>query len=397
MDTLALAEAEHQYMVGIRRHLHHHPELSFQERETARLVCDELDKLAIPHVTVGEHNVIATIEGRRTDRMLALRADMDALPVQEANGDIDYASQNPGVMHACGHDGHVAMLLGAARVLAALRGQLEGTVKLCFQQAEEVGGGAAEILAELERFPIRSVFGIHLWSQIKAGLVSVEAGPRMAAGAGFDITVKGVGCHGANPDKGVDPIVAASAIVLNASVLISREVNPVHPTVLTFGQFHGGEAPNVIPSQVKLAGSIRNTNNATRAFLRDAFPSMVRATAEAYRCEVEIRLEEGAEICINDTACSDIAAAAVTALTGAAGLTRYDTIMASENFGFYLRKYPGVLAFLGTGDERLDTCWPHHHPRFNIDESQLPLGAALHAEYALRFFAGSPESEQGPS
>ncbi|SFC72468.1 amidohydrolase [Polaromonas sp. OV174] len=386
MKTLEIAEQHLDYMVDLRRTLHRHPELSFKEDATSKLVQAELQKLGIPFVVVGDHGVVATIEGTRTDQIVALRADMDALPIQEDNAHLDYQSAVAGVMHACGHDGHVAMLLGAARVLLAARDSLHGTVKLCFQQAEERGGGTKEILEELAKHPVKSVFGIHLWSEIESGRISVEAGPRMAAGDRFEIVVRGVGCHGANPDRGIDPVIAAAAIILNASALISREVNPVHATVLTFGKIQGGVAANVIPEQVALSGTMRNTNRETRAHLKEALVRMVTSTAEAYRAKAEIVFSGTGLVVYNEARCSEIAASAARDSAGEAALIQHPCLMASENYGEFLEAYPGVFAFVGARNPDCGACYPHHHPKFNIDEKAMARGAALHAQYAINFF-----------
>jgi amidohydrolase len=201
----------HDYVVGLRRRLHQAPELSYREQGTAALIKAELDGMGVPWQAVGEHGVVATIVGRHQDAMVVLRADMDALPLQEKNDHLSYRSAVPNVMHACGHDGHVAMLLAAARIFLQFREQLNGTVKLCFQQAEEQGGGTAELIEHLLPFPIRSAFAIHLWSEIESGRISAQAGPRMAACDNFEVVIEGVGSHGATPQRGVDPIVAAAA------------------------------------------------------------------------------------------------------------------------------------------------------------------------------------------
>ena len=385
MSVMDLANRMQGEMVRIRRHLHMNPELSFQERETSQLVRDELDKRGIPWVMAGEYGVVATIEGSQPGGMVALRADMDALPVHEANEGLDYASRRPGVMHACGHDAHTAMLIGAADVLMQSRDRIRGTVKLCFQQAEEVGGGAREIVAELKKHPVDSVFGIHLWSQIPTGLVSVQAGPRMAAGDLLTVTVHGTGCHGASPHEGADPIIAAAAFVQAVAAMMTRRVNATYPSVVTFGSIHGGDAGNVIPDEVTLKGSIRTTNNTIRKQLHEAIRTTAEGLSAVWNCRIAVDIRLGVDACINDPHCSQIATEAVTTLAGAGRLTDYQMLMASENFGDYLSEYPGVFALVGVGDQGLGTDFSHHHPRFNIDEAQLPLGAALHAQYAIGY------------
>lgn len=386
-SAIEIARAEQEYMRNIRRELHSLPELSLHERRTSQRIAEELDTIGVPYVRVGEFGLVATIEGTRKDRVVALRADMDALPIQEDNPHLDYCSQTAGVMHACGHDGHVAMLLGAARILEQLKSQLQGTVKLCFQQAEEVGKGTQEILRELAGFPVETVFGIHLWSEIETGKISVEAGPRMAAGKGINITVRGTGTHGAYPNRGVDPVIASAAILLNCSALVSREIDAAEPVVLTFGQIHAGEAGNVIPDTVRISGSLRTTSIETEDFLMEAVERVVQNTAAAYRAKAEVSWPGGVPVVANNSTCSEVARVAVHNLGLQDQLTSFRTMMASENYADFLAVYPGVFALIGVRNEALGACYPHHHPKFNIDEEPLATGAALHAQYALDYFS----------
>lgn len=383
MDILEEARGLQDYMRDIRRHFHANPELSLHEAETSKRIASELDGMGIPYVRVGDHGLVATIAGTRVDRMVALRADMDALPIHEANTHLDYASKVPGVMHACGHDGHVAMLLGAARILSANRDLLHGTVKLCFQQAEEIGKGTAEIKAELAKFPVESIFGIHLWSELETGRISVEAGPRMASVKRVTIKVDGRGTHGAYPNRGVDPIIAAAAIVMNCATITSREIDPVAPVTLSFGRIAGGEGANVIPEAVVIDGTLRTTSPDIRSGMVAAIERMVRATAETFRTTAEVQWGAGFDVVENDAACSAIAERAVCNLGLGPELTKFTTLMASENYADYLDTYPGVFAFIGIRNSAIGSDFPHHHPNFNMDEDSLPLGAALHAQYAL--------------
>ena len=385
-----LAAVFQTYMVEMRRSLHASPELSFQERTTSELVQAELDKLGIPYEMAGDYGIVATIEGNSTGQMVALRADMDALPIHEKNDHLSYRSATPGVMHACGHDGHVAMLLGAAKVFLQCKSRMNGTVKLCFQQAEEKGGGTEEILKLLAPFPIKSAFAIHLWSEIESGKFSVQAGPRMAAGDNFEIVVQGVGCHGANPHRGVDPIVVAASIVTNVSHLISREIDPSHATALTFGKLHSGEAANVIPDKAVLAGTIRTTVKEDQTHLQAALRRVVQHTAETHRATAEVTIRRGGPMLFNDAGCSQLAEETVKELYGAERLITFAPLMVSENFGDFLEIYPGIMAFIGVRNAACGANFPHHHPQFNIDEDALHLGAALHVGYALRCFGSIP-------
>lgn len=381
-----IAKSFQDYMVELRRSLHASPELSFQERSTSERVIAELEKLGIPYELAGDYGIVATIEGNSTGQMVALRADMDALPIHEKNDHLTYRSTRPGVMHACGHDGHVAMLLGAAKVFLQCRERMNGSIKLCFQQAEEKGGGTQEILKLLAPFPVKSAFAIHLWSEIESGKFSVQAGPRMAAGDNFEIVVQGVGCHGANPHRGVDPIVVAASIVTNVSHLISREIDPSHATALTFGKLHSGEAGNVIPDKAVLAGTIRTTVREDQLHLHMALQRVVQHTAQAHRAKAELTIKRGGPMLFNDAGCSKLAEETVKDLFGAGQLIDFAPLMVSENFGDFLEVYPGIMAFIGVRNEACGASFPHHHPQFNIDEDALHLGAALHVGYAMRCF-----------
>ena len=379
-----ISRSHQKYMVELRRKMHAFPELSFQERGTSQLVQEELKKMHIPFDVVGDYGVVATIEGTNTRQMVALRAYMDALPIQEEDDHLGYCSTTSGVMHACGHDGHVAMLLGAAKVFKHLKGEMNGTVKLCFQQAEERGGGTAEILRALAPFPVKSAFAIHLWSEIESGKVSVQAGPRMAACDNFEIVVTGVGCHGANPHRGIDPIVVASSIVMNVSHLIAREIDPAHAAALTFGKLHSGEAGNVIPDKAVLAGTLRTTDKADQSHLQEALTRVAQSTAATYRAKADVSIRRGGSMLINDVPSSQLAEQTVQELFGTDSLIAFPSLMVSENFGDFLEAYPGLMAFIGVRNESQGTCFPHHHPQFNIDEDVLYMGTALHVGYALR-------------
>jgi amidohydrolase len=266
---------------------------------------------------------------------------------------------------------------------------LDGTVKLCFQQAEERGGGTQDILKILASFPVKSAFAIHLWSEIESGKFSVQAGPRMAAGDNFEIVVEGVGCHGANPHRGVDPIVVAASIVTNVSHLISREIDPAHAAALTFGKLHSGEAGNVIPDKAVLAGTIRTTVKEDQIHLQAALRRVVNNTAEAHRAKAEVTIRRGGPILFNNARCSGLAEEVVKELFGVDRLIAFPPLMVSENFGDFLEVYPGIMAFIGVRNESCGACFPHHHPQFNIDEDALHLGAALHVGYAFSCFRSS--------
>lgn len=384
-NIMKLATQEQEYMVKIRRELHEHPELSLQEQWTSNKICDELKAMGIPYVIAGNYGIIATLEGGNTDNMVALRADMDALPIQENNPHLPYQSKIPNVMHACGHDSHVAMLLGAAKVLSQVKDQIQGTVKLCFQQAEEIGAGAQEILAELDPFPIKSTFGIHIWSEIESGAVAVEPGPRMSRGRSWQVTFKGKGTHGAIPEDGISPIIAGSSFVNSLNSAINYEISPLKTVAITIGIFQAGEAGNVIPEEALISGTTRTFYPEDNEQASELITRVAQGTAQTYGTEVDISFSSGCPPVVNDAHCTDIAQESVKSLLGADGLANFHQLMPSENYGFYVEKYPGLMAFVGGKNDKKSCNYAHHHPCFNIDEDALSIGAALHTQYTIDY------------
>ncbi|MGL5956464.1 MAG: M20 metallopeptidase family protein [Brevinema sp.] len=384
-DIMKLAQEDSAFLTQIRREFHQHPELSFQEKWTSERIRQELDKMKIPYVMAGNYGIVATIEGKNTGTMVALRADMDALPIQENNDHISYQSQIPNVMHACGHDTHITMLLGAARILLQVKDQINGIVKLCFQQAEEVSGGAVEILNELSKFPIKSTFGIHIYSGIDVGTVAIMEGPAMSGNSGWTVTFKGKGTHGAMPDKGISPIIAGSAFVQNLNSARNYEINPFTDLVITIGSFQSGQADNVIPETATIMGTIRIFSEDDRTQLKEIITRVADGTAKTYRNEVTVDITEGIPPLINDPTCTKIAHNSVFKLLGNKGFADFSRAMPSENYGLYVAKYPGLMAFVGGKNDAKGCNHPHHHPQFNIDEDALPVGAALYAQYTIDF------------
>ncbi len=384
-EIMNISNQEKEYMVQIRRELHQHPELSLQEKWTSERICQELDKLNIPYVIVGDYGIVATIEGLNTKNMVALRADMDALPIQENNDHLSYKSQIPNVMHACGHDAHVSMLLGAARVLLKVKEQIKGSVKLCFQQAEEVGRGAEEILEELAKSPIKSVFGIHIWSEVEFGTVAVEVGARMSGSSGWTVVFTGKGTHGAIPEDGISPIVVGSAFIQNINNALAYEVSPLKNVVLTVGKFHSGFASNVIPETATISGTIRTFSPEDSNQLREILNRIAKTTAETFRASVDVTISKGSYPVVNDPHCTKLAQESVVKLIGEKGLAVFHPLMPSENYGSFVHKYPGLMAFVGCKNDSKQCNFAHHHPSFNIDEDALAIGAALHSQYTIDF------------
>lgn len=384
LQTKLLAEQYKQYVIELRREFHKHPEPSLKEFRTSQRVKEELEKIGIPCFSVTNTGVVGIIEGAGPGRTIALRADMDAIELYERN-DMDYKSINEGIMHGCGHDGHTAMLLGAAKILHELKDTFPGRVKLIFQPAEEVAKGAKLMIDERVMDGVDEVFGMHLWAGLPCGTVSVEPGPRMAATDLFKITVRGKGGHGSMPHQGVDAVVAASAVVMNLQSIVSREISPLESAVVSVGVFKAGTRFNVIASEAVLEGGIRCFNKE----IREAFPGMIervaKNTAASYRAEADFEYTYGTPPNINDENSSRRAAGTVEKLLGKEAVVTHEKVTGGEDFAFFLEKAPGVLAFLGAGNAQKQADYPHHHERFNIDEDALEIGVALYAQYAIDY------------
>ncbi len=376
------------YQVEMRRHFHRHPEVSGKEYETSKMVKAELDKIGVEWVPCGlETGVLATIKGEKPGKTILLRGDMDALTVDEQTG-APYASENPGVMHACGHDCHTSMLLTAAHILNDMKSELCGTVKLAFQPAEEIAAGAKSMIEQGAMDGVDGCFGIHVWADVPSGKVSVEAGPRMGAVGQFRIDVKGKGGHGAAPHQCVDAALVTASIVSNLQALVSREISPMEPAVVTAGVIEAGTRWNVVAESGRIEGTTRCFSNE----VYDAFPEMLdriaKETAKAYRAEAG--LTEYMELVpptVNDPDMSEIAQAAARKVVAEDAPVTSPATMGGEDFAFYMRKAPGAVALLGIGNEECGAVWPQHSGRFCVDESALIKGAMLYAQVAMDFNA----------
>lgn len=385
MNIKELVDKEKDYVLEMRRDLHMHPELSFEEFRTSKIVKEELDKLSIPYITAAGTGVVATIKGGKEGKTIALRADMDALPVQEEN-EVEYKSINDGKMHACGHDGHTAMLLGAARIFNEIKAEINGTIKLIFQPAEEIASGARAMLEDVNFMDdVDGSFGIHLWSGIDMGKISVEAGPRMAGADKFEITVKGKAGHGSMPQQAIDPVVVGSAIVMNLQSIPSREVSPLDSLVISVCAFNAGNSWNIIPNRAFLEGTTRSFDPELRKELPSIIERVAKNTAAAYRADAEVVYTPGAPPVINDKADSELAAKTVVKILGEDGLTEMIKTTGGEDFACFLEKAPGVLAFVGMRNEAKGSHFAHHNERFNIDEDSLATGTNLYVQYALDY------------
>jgi amidohydrolase len=373
-------------VVRLRRHFHANPELGFEEYRTAEMVEKYLGDLGITTKRVAGTGVVGMICGSRTGPVLMLRSDLDALPVNEDN-DIPYCSKSPGIMHACGHDAHIAMLLGAAKILTGMREQLSGSIKLVFQPNEEAAGALHMIEQGVLEYPaVDAAMGIHIWTPVPSGVIAVSAGAVMAGLEIFKITVKGVGGHTGYPETAVDPIIAAADIVQTVQRIQTREISLMKPTVIMFGRISGGTRANIIPDTVTLEGSVR----ALYAECDGQKPMqrlnrIAEQVCEIHGCSCEVQWYRENIPLINDTALAQLAVVTAGEVLGDSSRVIPYGCMASEDFSEFSARVPGVFVFLGSGNESKGCHYPHHNPRFNIDEDVLPSGVEMYVRFALSF------------
>lgn len=398
MSTADLCQVEHLTaqagaLADIRRRIHQHPELAYAEHATASLVAQLLTEWGYEVATgIAGTGVVASLKAGTSDRSIGIRADMDALPIQEATG-LPYASRTAGVMHACGHDGHTAILLGAAQYLAQHRG-FDGTVRLYFQPAEEAGvdSGAQRMIAEglFERFPCDAVFGLHNHPGQPAGRFLFRSGPFMASGDKVTVTVIGKGSHAARPHLSVDPIVVASSIVMALQTIVSRNVDPAAAAVVTVGVLQAGTANNVIPASATLELSVRAFDSKVRERLRARIEALVQAQAQSYGATAEIDYVLGYPVVVNTERETAFAIEVARELVGSDNVDpHFEPVMASEDFAFLLQQRPGCFLRLGNGvgDGIGEGGCMVHNPRYDFNDATLPIGAAFWARLVQRYLA----------
>jgi len=371
-------------VIELRRDFHMHPETAYQEVRTSARVCEELDKLGIPYVRIEHNMVIATITGGAAGKQIGIRADMDALPMQEES-EVPYASKTSGAMHSCGHDGHTAMLLGVGRLLNEVKESLHGTVKLIFQSAEEVGGGVPEIISHLDQCGgLDRLIAIHLWADIDAGRISVEPGGRMAGGILFDVTVHGSGGHGSRPDKTHDPIKPACEILLQLAAIPGSRFDILQPCVVSPAMIQGGTTYNIIPDTAHIKGTIRYFSYEAGEVLSQLASSIVENTAKAYGVTADIQYSGHVLPIVNQEEAAELGKTVVKKIDGLEAFA-FEPICACDCFGDLLHKYPGVYCYLGVRNAEKNCIYPQHHNKYNIDESVLKNGCAYLAQYAYDF------------
>lgn len=388
-DLLKAAHAEQGWITEIRREIHRHPELGYEEVRTSALIRAKLDELKIPYrYPVAETGVVATL-GRADGPCVALRADIDALPIDE-QADVTFRSETPGKMHACGHDAHTAMLLGAAKLLKAREKELTGTVKLFFQPAEEGGAGGRRMCLEgaLEAPAVQRVFGLHVWPFLTTGTIGAREGVFLASAGSVAITVTGRGGHAAMPSYAIDPVATAAKIIVELQTIVARELDPLDAGVISICAVHGGEVYNVIPTEVKLLGTIRSLTSAGMKFLQERVQQIAEHVAKANRCTADVTFPgHDYPPTRNDGHCWDLAQEIGREFLGTDNVVELPPTMGGEDFAYYTEQVPGCFVGLGVRNESEGATYSVHHPRFKLDERALPIGSALHVAFALRSLA----------
>jgi carboxypeptidase Ss1 len=388
-DFLKDARKIEPEIIETRREIHQNPELAYKEKATAKLVADRLKTLGLGVKTgIGGTGVMAVLQGPRSGRVVALRADMDALPIEEL-ADIDFKSQVKGVMHACGHDTHVAMLLGAAGLLVNRKDDLAGTVKFLFQPAEENGGrGGAKPMIQagvMDNPKVDYVFGLHIDNDLNSGTLGFRGGPIMASPDTFEIKVIGRGGHGAYPHETVDPVYVAAQVIIALQGVSGRMIDPVQPFVITIGSIHSGTKENIIPDQAILQGTLRTLDEKTRKLAKAKIAQVARGVAKAFGAKAEVDFEKDAyPVTVNDAHVTEQAMKIIKKIPRTKVRVR-EPIMGGEDFSRFLHEAPGTFYFLGTHNPAKGCVHPNHSPRFKVDEDVLKLGAASLAMLAEEF------------
>ena len=381
-DIKALAHEVFPYVVEMRRDFHRNPEPSFEEFRTTDRIAEELDKMGIPYRRFEPSGLVGDIVGGKPGKCIFLRADIDALSVKEESG-VEFASEREGFMHACGHDTHAAMLLGAAKVLNSIRDELCGSVKVLFQPAEELAMGAKHIIAQGAIEGADAGFGMHIFAQMPVGQLGITSGVIHPAADYYKLDVHGVTSHGALPDEGVDATVAAAAIVMNLQTISSREFSPLEPVVVTVGTLHSGQRFNVISNHAELEGTVRLFNEELHQKIPGMMARIAENTAAAFRCTAELDYQFKSDMLVNDEAMTELARGAALKVAGEEHIAPIRRSMGGEEFSAYTHIVPCAFVALGGGGEA-----PQHSEKFCIDESAFETGVAMYAQVAVDFLNG---------
>jgi amidohydrolase len=375
-------------LVEIREHFHRNPELSFQEVKTSQKIAEILQDLGLDEIKIGvaKTGVVGLLRGNQPGKTFALRADMDALPIQEAN-DVPYCSQNDGVMHACGHDAHITMVLGAAMILSNMRDNLKGNVKFIFQPAEEIFGGAKIMVGEgvLENPKVDSIVSIHVWPGLDVGTIGVKAGPAMASADRLEIFVRAKGGHGAMPHLTADPIVASAQIINALQTVASRSTDPLQPIVLSICIIEGGHAFNIIPAEVRMEGTLRTLDDNVSENAVDKIRNILEGIEKAMGVECEFNYEKGCPALINDPDMIDLIKKSATSILGEEKVVDVEPTMGGEDFTCFARAVPGAMFYLGVSDKEAGMICPVHRATFDVPSQALVVGTSVLIQSAIMF------------
>ena len=367
-------------LVEWRRHLHQQPEIGFQERLTANFVAHKLKQWGIDYQTgIAQTGILATIKSDNPGAVLAIRADMDALPIQEEN-DVPYRSQHDGVMHACGHDGHTAIALGTAYYLSTHRQDFSGTVKIIFQPAEEGPGGAKPMIEAgvLKNPDVEAIIGLHLWNNLPLGAIGVRSGALMAAVECFRCTILGRGGHGAMPDQTIDSVVVSAQIINALQTIVARNINPLDSAVVTVGELHAGTALNVIADTARMSGTVRYFNPALEDYIGKRIEEIIAGICQSYGATYDLDYWQLYPPVINDAQIAQLVSSVASEVVETpAGVVPECQTMGGEDMSFFLQKVPGCYFFLGSANPAKDLAYPHHHPHFDFDEAALGMGVEI--------------------
>ncbi len=377
------------HLVEWRRQLHQKPELGFQEKLTSDFIAQKLQEWGIEHHTgIAETGIVAIIPGKSNSKVLAIRADIDALPIQELN-EVPYRSQHDGVMHACGHDGHTAIALGTAYHLQHHRESFNGTVKIIFQPAEEGPGGAKPMIEAgvLKNPDVDAIIGLHLWNNIPLGTIGVRAGALMAAVELFRCQIFGKGGHGAIPHQTIDSVVVAAQIVNALQTIVARNVNPIDSAVVTVGELHAGTAKNVIADTASMSGTVRYFNPEFAGFFHQRVEQIIAGACQSHGANYDLEYWGLYPPVINDTGMAELVrSVAETVVETPVGVVPECQTMGGEDMSFFLQEVPGCYFFLGSANPEKNLAYPHHHPRFDFDETVLPMGVEMFVRCVEKFF-----------
>ncbi len=383
---LNLAQTNREQLIAWRRDFHQHPELAFAEHRSAKIIADTLGQMGLSvQTSIAETGVVGTLKGGRPGPILLIRFDMDALPIVEETG-AAYASKQDGVMHACGHDGHMAIGLGVAQILSSKSQELPGTIVFIFQPAEEGQGGAERMIAEgiLDGLGASRSLGMHIWNEKPLHWLGIAPGPIMAGSERFDIVIRGRGGHGASPHLARDPVLAASQLITACQSITSRSLDPLESGVVSFTVVQAGETWNVIPSSVRLEGTIRTFSEASRTTVIERMKEISKGICSAAGCQVELEFERITPPLVNDTETAALAAEVAHQLFPEFEIDREHRVMGSEDMAFFMQEVPGCYLFIGSSNSARNLDAPHHNPLFDFDEKVLPIAAGLVAAVAWR-------------